>query len=371
MSNLIGQPDANATEASSPEPTFRPALHGFAIVLMIATFVLLLIGGNVTSKDAGLAVPDWPTTFGHNMFFAPPHLWTGPGNEPQFWEHAHRLMGSLVGGLMILMVLWLMLSQQRRPWLIWYGLAMLLAVIVQGIMGGLRVTEISLGWAYLHGVLGQLFLCMTVILTAATGRFWIHRKSNRHECIQPAPTYARLGSWALLTVLLIQLLLGAAVRHTKAGLAIPDFPLSYGQLIPPLAQDQLDAIWAKASETGATLPYRVNQVAAAFAHRTWSVVVVAVTLFVALTLRRLRHTARPSVSLLLLLTLQMLLGALIIWTSRRTDIATAHQAIGAAVLGVATLLAIRVHLGGSARSSMVDKTKQATTGIHPSQGKPA
>ena len=109
-------PQVDAAFAESSQ-AHRPWLHRYAILLVIATFVLLFIGGQVTSKDAGLAVPDWPTTFGHNMFLAPLRLWTGPGNEPQFWEHAHRLMGSLVGALTVGMALWLLLSQRRRnPW---------------------------------------------------------------------------------------------------------------------------------------------------------------------------------------------------------------------------------------------------------------
>src|SRR5512132_4020986 len=119
--------------ATSPgEPSVWP--HRLAIVLACATFPLLFIGGLVTSKGAGLAVPDWPTTFGHNMFLYP---WSKMiGNI--FYEHSHRLVASFVGLLAIALAVafWL---RERRAWLRWLSLIALGLVITQGVLGGLRV----------------------------------------------------------------------------------------------------------------------------------------------------------------------------------------------------------------------------------------
>ena len=169
---------------------------------MLCTFVLIMLGGTVTSKGVGLAVPDWPTTFNYNMFLFPPSMWVGG----VFWEHTHRLMGSLVGLMAIAMAIWLWQTEERqeqeagggagaggrdqkegshespptpvggspgRPWLQWFGIATLIAVTFQGIMGGLRVTELSTTWAVFHGITAQLVFCMTVLIAAATSRWWI------------------------------------------------------------------------------------------------------------------------------------------------------------------------------------------------------
>src|SRR6476659_10535764 len=119
--------------ATSPgEPSVWP--HRLAIVLACATFPLLFIGGLVTSKGAGLAVPDWPTTFGHNMFFYP---WSKMvGNI--FYEHSHRLVASFVGLVKIALTVAVGL-RESRAWLRWLAAAALALVIVQGVLGGLRV----------------------------------------------------------------------------------------------------------------------------------------------------------------------------------------------------------------------------------------
>src|SRR5919108_3165242 len=129
--------------------------HRLAVILACATFPLLFIGGLVTSKGAGLAVPDWPTTFGYNMFLYP---WSKMvGNI--FYEHSHRLAASAVGLLTIALalVLWL---RERRSWLRWLGVAALLLVIFQGIIGGLRVILLENVLAMVHAALAQLFFAL-------------------------------------------------------------------------------------------------------------------------------------------------------------------------------------------------------------------
>src|SRR5579859_7642702 len=115
--------------------THHPWLNRFSWLTAAGTFLLIGLGGLVTSHEAGMSVPDWPTTYGYNMFLFPFHLWTGG----IFYEHTHRLLASLVGFLTIVLTAWLWVREPRR-WLRWLGVSALLAVITQGVLGGLRVT---------------------------------------------------------------------------------------------------------------------------------------------------------------------------------------------------------------------------------------
>lgn len=329
---------------------------------MIATFLLVALGGSVTSHDAGLSVPDWPTTYGYNMFGVPWDLWLFKGGA--FLEHSHRLKGSFVGVLTILAAVWLWAASRdaaSRRWLRWLGVAALALVIFQGVLGGLRVIwhpatpSGALSLAMAHGITGQVFLCVTVLIAAATSRWWT-------APFEPATTYTvsaidaartRRACAVLLGVLLLQLVLGVLVRHTNATAAIPDFPASFGSLVPPLQQQAIiDA-------TNRLLPYDQQpdayatpvQVALHFAHRLGAVIVLAVTV-VGLTAvtRSSDHAAaptrlrRPALALAMLLIVQLGLGASIIWSAQmraQADIATAHQVIGAAILATAFLLTVR------------------------------
>ena len=152
--------DVNCQISNPPLATFvKGGLwpHRLAVVLGCATFPLLFIGGLVTSKGAGLAVPDWPTTFGYNMFLYP---WSEMvGNI--LYEHSHRLVASCVGLLTIALAVALWFGE-RRTWLRWLGVTALLVVIAQGILGGLRVVLRQDTFAILHACLAQAFFALTV-----------------------------------------------------------------------------------------------------------------------------------------------------------------------------------------------------------------
>src|SRR5215212_8404846 len=109
-------------------------LHRFSIFLAGCTVLLILAGSLVTSHDAGLSVPDWPTSYGWNMFTFPPSMWVAN----IFYEHGHRLIASSVGFLTIIMAVWLWRAE-ARGWMRWLGVAALLAVVTQGLLGGLTV----------------------------------------------------------------------------------------------------------------------------------------------------------------------------------------------------------------------------------------
>jgi len=173
-----------------------------------ATLLLIWAGGLVTSLGAGLAVPDWPTTFGYNMFLFPWSQMVGG----IFIEHSHRLLGSLVGFLTILAVASLWLFEERK-WLRWLGAAALFLVILQGVLGGLRVLLIKLNLAIVHACLAQLFFGLMVGIALLTSRGW-SQGGEAPEALRPGrPALGRLAL-ATLVLIYLQTILGAYLRHT-------------------------------------------------------------------------------------------------------------------------------------------------------------
>ncbi|MEX2215690.1 MAG: COX15/CtaA family protein [Phycisphaeraceae bacterium] len=399
----------------APLPLHRPWRHRFAIAFVIATFLLIALGGTVTSKGAGLAVPDWPTTFNYNMILFPPSMWVGG----IFWEHSHRLMGMLVGLFAIGMAIWLWQTEGRsqesgdrgqgtgdrrqgtesniespptpvggsaRPWLQWFGIATLIAVSFQGVMGGLRVTELSTTWAVFHGITAQLVLCMTVLIAAATSRWWMALRApsrqggamseqrsggnvaidNRAPTAPPCRDGARLLRlvYIALAAILIQLTLGATMRHHGAGIAIPDFPLAYGDLVPPMTEAGIhDAMIAWSDDPnsfGITEHgwYSPFQVAIHWAHRLFAVVAIIVVGLMVDTIRRrakgMSKLRTPAIAVGVMLLLQVLLGASIIWTGRHPEVATAHQTLGAVLLATTALIAFRLKAIADCGSRIAD-----------------
>src|SRR5438094_1451928 len=216
-------------------------LHRFSQFLAGCTVLLLLAGSLVTSTDSGLSVPDWPTSYGWSMFTFPPSKWVGG----ILYEHTHRLIATTVGFLTIVLATWLWLKDPR-PWMKRLGLVALGAVIAQGMLGGLTVLFfLPAAVSTAHAGLAEIFFCLTVAIALFTSPGWIEqRPSLLNPCGAPPPRAGSLASLAepqalrrltAATTLLIyiQILLGATMRHTGAGLALPDFPLIFGVLMPP------------------------------------------------------------------------------------------------------------------------------------------
>jgi cytochrome c oxidase assembly protein subunit 15 len=193
-------------------------------VAVMATFLLVIAGGLVTSNEAGLAVVDWPNSFGSNMFLFPLARMTGG----VYYEHAHRLFGALVGLTTIALAvrLW---RYDGRAWLKRLTIVAVVLVVLQGILGGLRVTggftlstseadmAPSLTLALMHGVLGQLFLGVMVAVAVVTSRLWFTAPpSEARPYAKDDRTFQR---W-LIIVLVVQLVLGAAQRHLAALLIV-------------------------------------------------------------------------------------------------------------------------------------------------------
>lgn len=187
-----------------------PWPHRLDMITTGATLVLILAGGVVTTTGAGLAVPDWPTTFGHNMFLFPWARMTGG----ILYEHSHRLIGSVVG-LLTLTLAALLWARERRRRVRWLGAAALVFVIGQGVLGGLRVVLVAEQLALLHGALAHAFFGLTACLALLTSRAWRAQASP-----PPAEAAGRLRGWCLATTVAVylQIVLGAIVTHTATRL---------------------------------------------------------------------------------------------------------------------------------------------------------
>jgi cytochrome c oxidase assembly protein subunit 15 len=165
------------------------------------------MGGLVTTYGAGMAVPDWPNTYGYNLFLYPLESWLGVWDV--FLEHSHRLIGAVVGMITIALavVLW---RQDPRRWMRWMGLVALLGVLGQGTLGGLRVIEDELLLAKVHGCTAPVFFALTAAIVAWTSRPWIETQARKEH-----PTAGRLTWWAwgLTLGIYVQIVLGAQLRH--------------------------------------------------------------------------------------------------------------------------------------------------------------
>ncbi|MBS10066.1 MAG: hypothetical protein CME19_00505 [Gemmatimonadetes bacterium] len=305
-------------------------LNRFAGFTAISTLLLIAAGGLVTSTGSGLAVPDWPLSYGMLM---PPMV------GGVFYEHGHRMIASAVGFLTVILAIWAWRVESRR-WVRRLAGIALAAVIIQGLLGGLTVlyllpTPVSVS----HACLAQTFFCMIVVLWVATTRSWTEATPSIEDGDETLST-RWLAVFAGATVY-GQLILGALVRHTESALVIPDFPLAFGHLIPPVSELKTDP----------TAPYPVEvetlrmQVMIQFAHRVWAIVVCgAIGWLVARVVRahvNLPELVRPVFLLALLLIIQVLLGASVIWTERAVWVATGHVVVGATILATTVLVITR------------------------------
>lgn len=198
------------TDARTNQPNrVSPWPLRWAMLLCSLTFPLLWVGGLVTSTDAGMAVPDWPTTYGYNMFAYPLSTWFfGPWDL--FVEHGHRLLGSLVGLLTIglMAAVW---WTDRRRWLRWLTVGALALVILQGVLGGLRVMMNERQLAMVHGCTGPLFFALACVLLAMTSPWWTAGSRAAGGATNRRSMGAPLAATALFAYL--QLVIGAQLRH--------------------------------------------------------------------------------------------------------------------------------------------------------------
>lgn len=328
---------------------YKPGLFWFAVFTALATLGLIGLGGLVTSHGVGMAVPDWPTTYGYNMFLFPVSQWTGG----IFYEHTHRLFASFVGLLTTLLAVWLWVREERR-WLRWLGVVAFVLVAFQGVLGGLRVVMYKDEIGIFHATLAQLFLVLIGGLALWTSPWW-HRQSARREEEETVTLGLRRILWAACLLVLAQLILGATMRHEHAGLAIPDFPTAYGQWWPPMDQASLETINRARLDTREYNPITATHLMVHMAHRAGALLIVILVGVAAwMAARRpvgsvtLRRGLRIWLGMILA---QALLGAATIWSDKAADVATLHVLLGAASLAWGGLLAIL-----SAKFSVAEKS---------------
>jgi heme a synthase len=334
-----------------PSATSRIWLNRFAWFICVAALLLICSGGMVTSKNVGLAVPDWPTTFGYNMFLFPVSKWVGG----ILFEHTHRLIASAVGFLTIILAIWLWRSESRS-WVRNLGLIALAGVILQGILGGLRVTMLKDEIGIFHACVAQAFLALLVFIAVVTTNFWrslVFGVRGRVRALERGDTspnskdllantvdlkkFAPIRSLAIAITLAIyaQLALGATMRHQHRDLSILDFPTANGAWIPDTSTTALakinawrdarglsdvDAfqIWLQMIHRLVALLIAIGVIA--FSSRVWSDALQVPAL------------KKLSVWWIAFLILQLTLGAWTIWSNKAADIATAHVAVGAIML---------------------------------------
>jgi heme a synthase len=295
-------------------------LHRYCRLLVVATLLLVTAGGMVTSTNSGLSVPDWPTTYGQSMFTFPFEKMVGG----IFYEHGHRLIASTVGFLTIGLVIFVWIVDSRR-WMRWLSLIALVAVIAQGVLGGLTVLYfLPAPVSIAHAGLAQAFFCLMVAIALFTSKSW----RLPATAAPAADRTLRRRTLALTIVIYLQVLLGATMRHTGAGLAIPDFPLSFGRIIPP--------VWSP-------------QIAVHFAHRLGAVAIIVFGLmtvgYIWSGFGRRSDLVRPAWLLVIAVAAQASLGALVVLTARQPIVNTLHVATGAIVLGTSVVLMLRTSLG--------------------------
>ncbi|MGH8092247.1 MAG: COX15/CtaA family protein [Chthoniobacterales bacterium] len=308
----------------TPDHETNRFLHRFAWLTAGATVLLICSGGMVTSKGVGLAVPDWPTTFGYNMFFFPVSKWVGG----VFFEHTHRLIASVIGFLTIILAVWLWRSKAQR-WVKTLGWVSLGAVVLQGILGGLRVTLLEDQIGIFHACLAQAFLGLLVIIALALSPAW--RRLSGLGAGLPSRALV-IFAIAISSFIYGQLALGATMRHQHRDLAILDFPLAYGQVIPQTDAATIARI-NRARDAQALSDVSAGQIWLQMAHRLLAAITgLTIAAFWLLVRRERRYPAllrRMSNLWLGLVLVQITLGAWTIWSNKAADIATAHVAVGA------------------------------------------
>jgi len=311
-------------------------LHWYAVFVAASVLVLICSGGLVTSHGAGMAVPDWPNSFGYNMFLFPLSHWVGG----VFFEHTHRLIASGVGLLTVALCV-LTLVVEERVWVKWLAGIAVLAVIIQGVLGGLRVTEHNAVLGLFHGCLAQGFFCVVASIALVTSRFWrrIEPAVNQREI-----RILRFWTVAVTAMVFVQLALGASMRHSHTGLSIPDFPTVYGGFFPPLDAAAIARINEARATTQASPPISSSLILLQYIHRVWAVLIVIGLISVAMGILRSRHVLGPARSAagvwLALVIVQFVLGAWTIWSNKAADIATSHVFVGALTLMTGVLLRV-------------------------------
>ncbi len=309
-------------------------LRRFSKLTVLATLGLIFVGALVKSFEVGLSVPDWPTTYGYQMFAFP---WSDMVGGI-FYEHSHRMLATIVGAMTLGLAIWLGLVEKRNN-VKKLGYVALILVIIQGLLGGLTVmfflpTAISM----IHGITAQTFFLVVILIAFSLSKEL--SKSNRQLDSN------RNIVMTLFIAVFIQLILGAWMRHTDSGLAIYDFPKMAGQWIPIFNDKMITAI----NDWRFNMDYpevSMQQVVIHFLHRLGAFVVLALTIMMGYRLHQNKSAYSKVIQLnvfaiYVFVFMQILLGALTIWTAKSPFITSFHVMNGAAVMGLCFILFLRL-----------------------------
>ncbi len=309
-------------------------LRRFSKFTVFSTFFLIFAGALVKSHEVGLSVPDWPTTYGYNMFTFPLQDMVGG----IFYEHGHRLTAAFVGILSVVLAVWMGFTEKRK-WLRNLGYFALCLVLIQGLLGGITVlfylpTAISM----IHGVIAQTFLLVLIVIAYCLSKEYFKEfsipKTRNNELI-------RKWSVIVFSAVFVQLILGTWMRHINAGLAIPDFPTVGWSWIPLINEDTLQRIndWRFDYDlSNITLfPVWVH-----LFHRLWAVVVLITVFTFGHYYFRGKKEFNPTMTLLFLgILFQIMLGAFTVWSGKEPIITSFHVLNGALILGTSFLMMLR------------------------------
>lgn len=187
---------------------YHPWLHRFAVITAVVSLLPIVIGALVTTFDAGMAFPDWPSSDGHNMFLYP---WLKSAGD-KFLEHGHRLAGSLIGLVSIAMVV-MVLKTENRKWVKGLAASILLCVIIQGILGGARVLADQRGMALVHSAFAAVVFTMICSLILFTGKSWIDFKEEKQDERYESVGFIKPISTLLPLIIFGQYIIGGMLRH--------------------------------------------------------------------------------------------------------------------------------------------------------------
>lgn len=311
-------------------------LRVFSKLTVLSTLFLIFVGALVKSHEVGLSVPDWPTTYGKQMFAFPLSDMVGG----IFYEHGHRIVATIVGFFTMIQAIWLGFSYEPK-WLKKLGYFVLATVILQGLFGGITVLFfLPPPVSILHGILAQTFFIMTIVLAYGLSI----ERTKRVE--KKWPKGLQKGAIIIGGSIYIQLILGALMRHTGSGMAIPDFPTMGGVWIPTFSDNMINNINAILFDLNLDMVSR-NQVMIHFIHRFGAVLVTgAIGYYVFRYHSFLQRHQLPNMTLwlmVIIVIIQITLGVATVLSERSPYIASFHVVTGAVLLGLCTLFILRIN----------------------------
>jgi len=311
-------------------------LRRFSKLTVFSTLFLIFAGALVKSHEVGLSVPDWPTTYGKQMFAFPLSDMVGG----IFYEHGHRIIATIVGFFTMIQAIWLGFSNQPK-WLKKLGFFALAIVIIQGLFGGITVLFFLPPLvSIVHGILAQTFFIMTIIIAYSMSQERENRIDNgMGQSIQKGASL--MGGFVY-----IQLILGALMRHTASGLAIPDFPTVGGMWIPTFSSEMIENINYILFDLDLDSVSK-GQVIIHFIHRLGAVIITGtIGYFYAKygeTIIASQRSKAVFISIIAIVIIQFSLGVLTVLSARSPYIASFHVVTGAALLGLCTLFLLKVN----------------------------